>query len=178
MITTMLCEDFKRARTFEVCFCFEKEIFDLISEGKKHKASVFFSILQNYYYYTNNRYINIQFAMTSDSESESDDEEYNQGPDIFEAAADEEIKEDHWCARFSFSFFPCCQMQKGNSIFSSLILKFSSPFSSRREYHMRKNMNDGAGDAVYRNLAYKAVCNCMPVCKEGCMNPYWMWTKK
>jgi hypothetical protein len=42
MITTMLCEDFKRARTFEVCFCFEKEIFDLISEGKKHKASVFF----------------------------------------------------------------------------------------------------------------------------------------
>jgi len=29
--------------------------------------------------------------MTSDSESESDDEEYNQGPDIFEAAADEEI---------------------------------------------------------------------------------------
>ena len=43
---------------------------------------------------------------------------------------------------------------------------------------MRKNMNDGAGDAVYRNLGYKAVCNCMPVCKEGCMNPYWMWTKK
>ncbi len=67
--------------------------------------------------------------MTSDSESESDDEEYNQGPDIFEAAADEEIKEDHWCARFSFSFFSCCQMQKSNSIFSSLILKFSSPLS-------------------------------------------------
>jgi len=61
-------------------------------------------------------------------------------------------------------------------LFSSLSL--TSPFSSRREYHMRKNMNDGAGDAVYRNLAYKAVCNCMPVCKEGCMNPYWMWTKK
>lgn len=38
----------------------------------------------------------LQFAMTSDSESESDDEEYNKGPDIFEAAADEEIKEDHW----------------------------------------------------------------------------------
>ena len=106
MITTMLCEDFKRARTFEVCFCFEKKIFDLISEGKKHKAFFFYS-LQNYY---TNRYIKIQFAMTSDSESESDDEEYNQGPDIFEAAADEEIKEDHWCARFSFFFFPCCQM--------------------------------------------------------------------
>ena len=44
--------------------------------------------------------------MTSDSESESADEEYNQGPDIFEAVADEEIKEDHWCARFSFFFFP------------------------------------------------------------------------
>jgi len=42
--------------------------------------------------------------MTSDSESESDDEEYNQGPDIFEAAADEEIKEDHWCALFFFLF--------------------------------------------------------------------------
>ena len=177
MITTMLCEDFKRARTFEVCFCFEKEILISSAKGKNTKQAFFFYSLQNYYYYTN-RYIKIQFAMTSDSESESDDEEYNQGPDIFEAAADEEIKEDHWCARFSFSFFPCCQMQKGNSIFSSLILKFSSPFSSRREYHMRKNMNDGAGDAVYRNLAYKAVCNCMPVCKEGCMNPYWMWTKK
>ena len=57
-------------------------------------------------------------------------------------------------------------------------LSLSSRFSSRREYHMRKNMNDGAGDAVYRNLSYKPVCNCMPVCKEGCMNPYWMWTKK
>ena len=156
-------------------FVLRKRFLISSAKGKNTMQAFFFYSLQNYY---TNRYIKIQFAMTSDSESESDDEEYNQGPDIFEAAADEEIKEDHWCARFSFSFFPCCQMQKGNSIFSSLILKFSSPFSSRREYHMRKNMNDGAGDAVYRNLAYKAVCNCMPVCKEGCMNPYWMWTKK
>lgn len=156
-------------------FVLRKRFLISSAKGKNTKQAFFFYSLQNYY---TNRYIKIQFAMTSDSESESDDEEYNQGPDIFEAAADEEIKEDHWCARFSFFFFPCCQMQKSNSIFSSLILKFSSPFSSRREYHMRKNMNDGAGDAVYRNLAYKAVCNCMPVCKEGCMNPYWMWTKK
>lgn len=166
------------ARELLKCVFVLRKRFLISQRREKTQSKRFFSILQNYYYYTNNRYIKIQFAMTSDSESESDDEEYNQGPDIFEAAADEEIKEDHWCARFSFSFFPCCQMQKGNSIFSSLILKFSSPFSSRREYHMRKNMNDGAGDAVYRNLAYKAVCNCMPVCKEGCMNPYWMWTKK
>lgn len=158
-------------------FVLRKRFLISSAKGKNTKQAFFFYSLQNYYYYTN-RYIKIQFAMTSDSESESDDEEYNKGPDIFEAAADEEIKEDHWCARFSFFFFPCCQMQKSNSIFSSLILKFSSPFSSRREYHMRKNMNDGARDAVYRNLAYKAVCNCMPVCKEGCMNPYWMWTKK
>ena len=39
--------------------------------------------------------------MTSDSESESDDEEYNKGPDIFEAAADEEINEDHWYLSYS-----------------------------------------------------------------------------
>ena len=39
--------------------------------------------------------------MTSDSESESDDEEYNKGLDIFEAAADEEIKEDHWYLSYS-----------------------------------------------------------------------------
>ena len=32
----------------------------------------------------------------SDSESESDEEEFEKDPDIFEAAADEEIKEEHW----------------------------------------------------------------------------------
>ena len=47
------------------------------------------------------------------------------------------------------------------------------------EYHMRKNMNDGRGDSVARNLAYVPVCNCMPVCAgEECRNPYFMWTKK
>ena len=109
-------------------FVLRKRFLISSANGKNTKQAFFFYSLQNYYYYTN-RYIKIQFAMTSDSESESDDEEYNQGPDIFEAAADEEIKEDHWCARFSFFFFPCCQMQKSNSIFSSLILKFSSPLS-------------------------------------------------
>ena len=47
------------------------------------------------------------------------------------------------------------------------------------EYHMRKNMNDGRGDSVARNLSYVPVCNCMPVCTgERCKNPYFMWTKK
>ncbi|CAL56296.1 unnamed product [Ostreococcus tauri] len=48
------------------------------------------------------------------------------------------------------------------------------------DYHMRKNMNDGRGDSVARNLAYVPVCNCMPVCQgeDGCRNPYFMWTKK
>jgi len=41
MITTMLCEDFKRARTFEVCFCFEKEIFDLIRREKTQSKRFF-----------------------------------------------------------------------------------------------------------------------------------------
>jgi len=31
---------------------------------------------------------------------------------------------------------------------------------------------------VYTNLAYLPVCNCMPICKNGCRNPYFMWTKK
>ena len=48
----------------------------------------------------------------------------------------------------------------------------------RREYHCRKNRNEGKGDAVYNNLAYLPVCNCMPVCRKGCRNPTWMWTKK
>lgn len=47
-----------------------------------------------------------------------------------------------------------------------------------REYHCRKNRNEGKGDAVYNNLAYLPVCNCMPVCRSGCRNPTWMWTKK
>ena len=38
--------------------------------------------------------------------------------------------------------------------------------------------NEGKGDAVYNNLAYLPVCNCMPVCRSGCRNPTWMWTKK
>ncbi|ACO65056.1 predicted protein [Micromonas commoda] len=46
------------------------------------------------------------------------------------------------------------------------------------EYHCRKNRNEGKGDAVYNNLAYLPVCNCMPVCRKGCRNPIWMWTKK
>jgi len=49
---------------------------------------------------------------------------------------------------------------------------------ARREYHCRRTRNDGKGDAVYTNLAYVPVCNCMPVCKSGCRNPLWMWTKK
>jgi hypothetical protein len=48
----------------------------------------------------------------------------------------------------------------------------------RREYHCRRTRNDGKGDAVYTNLAYLPVCNCMPICKNGCRNPYFMWTKK
>lgn len=177
MITTMLCEDFKRARTFEVCFCFEKKIFDLISEGKKHKASVFFLFF---------RIIIITQIDTSKSNSpwrptqkaKAPTKNTTKDPTFLKPRLTKKSRKTTGARAFLFSFFPCCQMQKSNSIFSSLILKFSSPFSSRREYHMRKNMNDGAGDAVYRNLAYKAVCNCMPVCKEGCMNPYWMWTKK
>lgn len=80
---------------------------------------------------------------TDDSSDEDDEDEFTAGPTVWEAAADEEIPENHW------------------------------------EYHMRKSMNDGRGDSVYRNLAYLPVCNCMPVCNgEKCRNPYFMWTKK
>ena len=40
-----------------------------------------------------------------------------------------------------------------------------------REYQCRKNRNEGKGDAVYTNLEYKPVCNCMPVCKVGRLYP-------
>ena len=80
---------------------------------------------------------------TDDSSDEDDEDEFTAGPTVWEAAADEEIPENHW------------------------------------EYHMRKSMNDGRGDSVYRNLAYLPVCNCIPVCNgETCQNPYFMWTKK
>lgn len=87
---------------------------------------------------------------SDDDEDEDDDDddenalEFVAGPTVWEAAADEEIPENHW------------------------------------DYHMRKNMNDGRGDSVARNLSYVPVCNCMPVCsgEDGCRNPYFMWTKK
>ena len=82
-------------------------------------------------------------ASDESDESDESDGEFTAGPTVWEAAADEEIPENHW------------------------------------EYHMRKNMNDGKGDSVYRNLSYVPVCNCAPVCDgEKCRNPYWMWTKK
>ena len=78
-----------------------------------------------------------------DEDGESLEEEFEAGPTVWEAAAEEEVPENHW------------------------------------EYHMRKNMNDGRGDSVARNLSYVPVCNCMPVCTgERCKNPYFMWTKK
>jgi hypothetical protein len=78
-----------------------------------------------------------------DSDGDSLEEEFEAGPTVWEAAAEEEVPENHW------------------------------------EYHMRKNMNDGRGDSVARNLSYVPVCNCMPVCTgERCRNPYFMWTKK
>lgn len=78
-----------------------------------------------------------------DDDSDSLEEEFEAGPTVWEAAAEEEVPENHW------------------------------------EYHMRKNMNDGRGDSVARNLSYVPVCNCMPVCTgERCRNPYFMWTKK
>ena len=38
-------------------------------------------------------------SMTTNSDSESKEEEFEKGPDIFEAAADEEITETHWCEK-------------------------------------------------------------------------------
>ena len=66
-----------------------------------------------------------------DSDGESLDEEFEAGPTVWEAAAEEEIPENHW------------------------------------EYHMRKNMNDGRGDSVARNLSYVPVCNCCPCARAS-----------
>jgi hypothetical protein len=85
----------------------------------------------------------VEASDESESDESESDGEFTAGPTVWEAAADEEIPENHW------------------------------------EYHMRKSMNDGKGDSVYRNLSYVPVCNCAPVCNgEKCRNPYWMWTKK
>merc|ERR1712017_23948 len=48
---------------------------------------------------------------------------------------------------------------------------------SHWEYHMRKNANEGKGDAVFNGLEYKAVSVMMPV-PEKDENPYWGWFKK
>ena len=59
----------------------------------------------------------------------------------------------------------------------------SWPYVTRREYQMRKNANEGKGDAVYNNLAYRPVCNHQPVCTDSegrahCEAPLFIWTKK
>merc|ERR1711904_173263 len=48
---------------------------------------------------------------------------------------------------------------------------------SHWEYHMRKNANEGKGDAVFNGFEYKAVSVMMPV-PEKDENPYWGWFKK
>jgi hypothetical protein len=45
------------------------------------------------------------------------------------------------------------------------------------EYWMRKNANEGKGDAVFNGLEYKAVSTMMPVPEQD-ENPYWGWFKK
>merc|ERR1712224_322893 len=45
------------------------------------------------------------------------------------------------------------------------------------EYWMRKNANEGKGDAVFNGLEYKAVSTMMPV-PEKDESPYWGWFKK
>ncbi|WZN63445.1 hypothetical protein HKI87_07g49940 [Chloropicon roscoffensis] len=45
------------------------------------------------------------------------------------------------------------------------------------EFWMRKNANEGKGDAVFNGLEYKPVSTMMPV-PENDENPYWGWFKK
>jgi hypothetical protein len=54
---------------------------------------------------------------------------------------------------------------------------------THREYQMRKNANEGKGDSVYNNLAYRPLCNHQPVCTDSagrarCEAPLFIWTKK
>jgi|TARA_B110000977_G_scaffold8106_1_gene10935 hypothetical protein len=111
------------------------------------------------------------------------------GPTIWEAAAEEEIQENFWCVGPPRAILILSQATSERTI-APLGLPTarrahptrSSPvpriFHPHREYHCRKNRNEGKGDAVFNNLAYLPVCNCAPVCRKGCRNPYWMWTKK
>ena len=50
--------------------------------------------------------------------------------------------------------------------------------ANRVAQYLSGHLGLGKGDAVANNLAYVPVCNCMPVCRAGCRNPSWMWTKK
>lgn len=42
----------------------------------------------------------------------------------------------------------------------------------------RKAANEGKGDAVIHNTQYVPVCNHMPVCKEKCETPIFVYLKK
>lgn len=110
------------------------------------------------------------------------------GPTIWEAAAEEEIQENFWCVGPPRAILILSQTSErtmsaprtsdathAHPTTSSPVPRILHP---RREYHCRKNRNEGKGDAVFNNLAYLPVCNCAPVCRKGCRNPYWMWTKK
>ena len=119
------------------------------------------------------------------TEIEEDD---GRGPTSWEAAAEEEIQENFWCVGPPRAILILSQTSErtmsaprtsdathAHPTTSSPVPRILHP---RREYHCRKNRNEGKGDAVFNNLAYLPVCNCAPVCRKGCRNPYWMWTKK
>mmetsp|Transcript_5187 Transcript_5187/g.15821 ORF Transcript_5187/g.15821 Transcript_5187/m.15821 type:complete len:89 (-) Transcript_5187:87-353(-) len=51
------------------------------------------------------------------------------------------------------------------------------PEEGEWEYHIRKNANDGKGDAVFNSLRYTPVSTKMPV-PEKDDQPLWMWLPK
>ena len=110
-----------------------------------------------------------------------DDGGYNQ----WDAAAENEITEDsHWEVRthtcfslqlrtplfifhaFASVFFPRLTLRMP-FFFCVDFFSFFFPLQPRKQYHMRKNANEGKGDAVFNGLEYKAVSVMMPVPVSG-----------
>jgi len=99
------------------------------------------------------------------------EDEEEAGPTIFEAAADEEITATHWCDDPSNEDFSPSRLpfSRGLELTPHLFPQgVPLPQEPQRRQGRRRRQQPGV----------RPVCNCMPVCRAGCRNPSWMWTKK
>ena len=103
------------------------------------------------------------------------------GPNLWDVAAHATPAEQDWCALIRVEQVDATlRFPRQPRSFSSALPRTdltSLRLSACRVYQQRKNANEGKGDIVFNQLAYKPFCPCMPVCKEKCERAQFMWLK-